>query len=311
MLDLTNGDILDAVPIKTSGFIKSENTITPRTVLSKPILKGSTIGGSIPRTIPTPIQVSPTISNATTPKAVEATTPKDEPKSAPKSSGGGKSENGGGSKGEKKEDKKEDKKEQEKTKIEENKIAEESFLSKHLFHGFLILGGVIGFFYAKKTSKNILSFTLLGAGIGGGLGYGIKSFTKKDTDNANKKEGVVINNDDDLIKLLIENMKQLVVSMATIMGQDKAKVEEEFNKQLDTKKDEIFKKSKDILSTLKDNEKKALGEILSYENSLYKTNLSNEKDAEKLNSDLDNKIQELSKKYSIDLKSVIEKLKQK
>jgi hypothetical protein len=59
---------------------------------------------------------------------------------------------------------------------------------------------------------------------------------------------------------------------------------------------------------MKDNEKQAVYEIIIFETDLYSKSKTQE-DAENIENKLNAKIQELSTKYSVDLKSALDKLK--
>jgi len=178
--------------------------------------------------------------------------------------------------------------------IETKKI---SFDIANPFNILLIIGGIAGYFYAKKNSKNILAFSLLGAGIGGGLGYAFNKF----------KGGSSASNDDKIADTLIENAKNNFVAMAVATGQDVNKTKKDFDAQIGAKKPEIIKKLKEILLAFNNNEKQAVVEMIKYQNGLM-SSLKNSQDVAKFNEKVNAKIQEINKKYSLDISATLSKL---
>jgi hypothetical protein len=178
--------------------------------------------------------------------------------------------------------------------IETKKI---SFDIANPFNILLIIGGIAGYFYAKKNSKNILAFSLLGAGIGGGLGYAFNKF----------KGGSSASNDDKIADTLIENAKNNFVAMAVATGQDVNKTKKDFDAQMSAKKLEIIKKLKEILLAFNNNEKQAVVEMIKYQNGLM-SSLKNSQDVAKFNEKVNAKIQEINKKYSLDISATLSKL---
>ena len=172
-----------------------------------------------------------------------------------------------------------------------------SFDITNPFNILLIIGGIAGYFYAKKNSKNILAFSLLGAGIGGGLGYAFDKF----------KGGSSASNDDKIADTLIENAKNMFVTMAVAAGQDVNKTKQDFDAQMSAKKPEIIKKLKEILLAFNNNEKQAVVEMIKYQNGLM-SSLKNQQDIAKFNEKVNAKIQEINKKYSLDISATLSKL---
>jgi hypothetical protein len=172
-----------------------------------------------------------------------------------------------------------------------------SFDITNPFNILLIIGGIAGYFYAKKNSKNILAFSLLGAGIGGGLGYAFDKF----------KGGSSASNDDKIADTLIENAKNMFVTMAVAAGQDVNKTKQDFDAQMSAKKPEIIKKLKEILLAFNNNEKQAVVEMIKYQNGLM-SSLKNPQDVAKFNEKVNAKIQEINKKYSLDISATLSKL---
>jgi hypothetical protein len=196
---------------------------------------------------------------------------------------------------------------------EVNKDKSDFWSLKNPFHYTVIAGAIIGFFYAKNKAKNILASTLIGAGIGGGLGIVANKFMGKKTTTSTKSSGVGSGSsdkvtDDKLIDAMINSMRQMVVSLAVTFGQDKAKAEADFNTDFEKQKPQVIAKGKEVLATMKDNEKQAVYEMILFETDLY-SKAKTQEDAEKIESQLNSKIQELSTKYSVDLKAAIDKLK--
>ncbi len=197
----------------------------------------------------------------------------------------------------------------------EKEVTKSDFWSlKNPFHYTVIAGAIIGFFYAKNKAKNILASTLIGAGIGGGLGIVANKFMGKNT-TSTKSSGDKAGSgssdkvtDDKLIDAMINSMRQMVVSLAVTFGQDKAKAEADFNTDFEKQKPQVIAKGKEVLATMKDNEKQAVYEMILFETDLY-SKAKTQEDAEKIESQLNSKIQELSTKYSVDLKAAIDKLK--
>lgn len=186
---------------------------------------------------------------------------------------------------------------------------------KNPFHYTVIAGAIIGFFYAKNKAKNILASTLIGAGIGGGLGIVANKFMGKKTTTSTKSSGDKAGSgssdkvtDDKLIDAMINSMRQMVVSLAVTFGQDKAKAEADFNTDFEKQKPQVIAKGKEVLATMNDNEKQAVYEMILFETDLY-SKAKTQEDAEKIEPQLNSKIQELSTKYSVDLKAAIDKLK--
>ena len=156
---------------------------------------------------------------------------------------------------------------------------------------------------------------MIGAGIGGGLGIVANKFMGKKTTTSTKSSGDKAGSgssdkvtDDKLIDAMINSMRQMVVSLAVTFGQDKAKAEADFNTDFEKQKPQVIAKGKEVLATMKDNEKQAVYEMILFETDLY-SKAKNQEDVEKIESQLNSKIQELSTKYSVDLKAAIDKLK--
>lgn len=185
---------------------------------------------------------------------------------------------------------------------------------RNLKIGWTIAGwAIFGFLSYKYWNKsNLWKGIILTLGVGN-LYNTYKSFSKPSlsigTGSSEKKgesKGSV--SDEKIIDALINSMKQLVISMSASFGQDKDKASADFDRDFAQQKPQVIAKGKQILSTMKDNEKQAVYEIIIFETDLYSKSKTQE-DAENIENKLNAKIQELSTKYSVDLKSALNKLK--
>ena len=88
----------------------------------------------------------------------------------------------------------------------------------------------------------------------------------------------------------------------------KEKAYVDFYIYFEKQKQNVIAKGKEVLANMKDNEKQAVYEMILFETDLY-SKAKTQEDAEKIESQLNSKIQELSTKYSVDLKAAIDKLK--
>lgn len=181
------------------------------------------------------------------------------------------------------------------------------------------MGGLIGTlsglgiaYFRKSSIGGYIGWSVLlgigGAVIGGMIG-GKKALATQSGSKSGSASGASDKvTDDKLIDAMINSMRQMVVSLAVTFGQDKAKAEADFNTDFEKQKPQVIAKGKEVLATMKDNEKQAVYEMILFETDLY-SKAKTQEDAEKIEPQLNSKIQELSTKYSVDLKAAIDKLK--
>jgi hypothetical protein len=205
-LDITNSDLMDCSPFaeQYSGVTRTATTaVVPRTtgltavnvgvpkskgIISaqptKPVISIKTVP---PRAIvhptPTPSPTpTPTPSPTPTPTPTPSPTPVPETRTPsqnttppPASTGGG----GGGSSTDESQPEQETDSSQAGARV--SKPDEENKFYKSFWFWGLLVGGVGAYFYAKNKNKGMVASVLIGAGIGGGLGYTIEKFMNKPT----------------------------------------------------------------------------------------------------------------------------------
>jgi len=168
-IDLTNSDKLDTTPLvdrysnavaKGSPLIK--RIITPVGGIKRQPPRVTAMGVSTQKVVPSPppvVAVAPVVTPVVTPPVVVLPTVPSAP-SAPSGGGGG---GGAPSGGEAPTDKSADTLPTANVGVAQS---DKDFYMKMWFWGLLV-GGIAGYLYAKNQGKDLKSFALIGAGIGG------------------------------------------------------------------------------------------------------------------------------------------------
>jgi len=188
--------------------------------------------------------------------------------------------------------------------------------------GSLLGWGIFGFLAYKFWNKStVWKVVIAGLGISNAY-YSYKAFSGSKSGSTNKSGSTssgstsstgsgstaTVSNDE-LANKVIDNVKSMVIALAAAFGQDKVKVEQDYDRDFAANKDKILAKVKSVISTLKDNEKKGLNEYLVFEKDLY-TNASNQGGSYEQNAvKVEAKIKELNTKYSIELDKILENFK--
>lgn len=159
----------------------------------------------------------------------------------------------------------------------------------------LVVGGIGGYFMGKKQNK-VLTYSLIGAGIGGGIGFFADKYMGKESGLKKGKSTTsesTTTNSDEFANKMIDTMRLFIKSLSGGTG------DKEFNEQIEKQRPAITKGIKDAFAKLNDKEKPAIIAWVDFQ--LDKLKNYNEATFEKESKE---KKDELNKKFGVDVEEI-------